>query len=141
VTAVTGPGSAAEPAVRGAARALAWLRRRDPSLAAVRRAGRVTVASCVAFYTCRYLIDDPITAVYALFAAVALGGLSEVTGRPAERTRIYAGSLVAGGVLVTLGTLLAVSTWTAVLGMLAVGFLVAYAGVGGPRVAGAVNGL
>lgn len=141
MTAVTGSGPAAEPAVGGAARALAWLRRRDPSLAAVRRAGRVTVASCVAFYTCRYLIDDPITALYALFAAVALGGLSEVTGRPAERTRIYAGSLVVAGVLVALGTLLAVSTWTAVLGMLAVGFLVAYAGVGGPRVAGVVNGL
>ncbi|MGY1640661.1 FUSC family protein [Geodermatophilus sp. SYSU D00703] len=125
----------------GAPRALAWLRRRDPSLAAVRRAGRVTVASCVAFYACRYLVDDPTTAVYALFAAVALGGISEVRGRPAERTRVYAGSLVVGGVLVTLGTLLAVSTWTAVLGMLAVGFLVAYAGVGGPRVAGVVNGL
>ena len=77
MTAVTGSGPAAGPAVGGAARALAWLRRRDPSLAAVRRAGRVTVASCVAFYTCRYLIDDPITALYALFAAVALGGLSE----------------------------------------------------------------
>ena len=141
MTAVTGSGPAAESAGGGAARALAWLRRRDPSLAAVRRAGRVTVASCVAFYTCRYLIDDPITALYALFAAVALGGLSEVTGRPAERTRIYAGSLVVAGVLVALGTLLAVSTWTAVLGMLAVGFLVAYAGVGGPRVAGVVNGL
>jgi uncharacterized membrane protein YccC len=141
MTAVTGPGSAAEPAVGGAAPAPAWLRRRDPSLAAVRRAGRVTVAACVAFYTCRYLVDDPITALYALFSAVALGGLSEVTGRPSERTRIYAGSLVAAGVLVTLGTLLAVSTWTAVLGMLGVGFLVAYAGVGGPRVAGVVNGL
>jgi len=101
----------------------------------------VTVAACVAFYTCRYLVDDPTTAVYALFAAVALGGLSEVTGSPGERTRIYAGSLVVAGVLVTLGTLLAVSTWTAVLGMLAVGFLVAYAGVGGPRVAGVLNGL
>jgi uncharacterized membrane protein YccC len=138
---VTGSGSPAEPAVSGTAWARAWLRRRDPSLAAVRRAGRVTVAACVSFYTCRYLNDDPTTAVYALFAAVALGGLSEVTGRPAERTRIYAGSLVVAGVLVALGTLLAVSAWTAVLGMLAVGFPVAYAGVGGPRVAGIVNGL
>ena len=141
MTAVTGSGTAGDPAAGGAVPAPAWLRRRDPSLAAVRRAGRVTVAACVAFYTCRYLIDDPTTALYALFAAIALGGLSEVTGRPAERTRIYAGSLVVAGVLVTLGTLLAVSTWTAVLGMLAVGFLVAYAGVGGPRVAGVVNGL
>ena len=141
MTAVTGSGPAAGSAVGVGARTLAWLRRRDPSLAAVRRAGRVTVTSCVAFYTCRYLIDDPVTALYALFAAVALGGLSEVTGPPAERTRIYAASLVVAGVLVTLGTLLAGSTWTAVLGMLAVGFLVAYAGVGGLRVAGVVNGL
>jgi uncharacterized membrane protein YccC len=141
VTAVTGSGTAGDPAAGGAVRTPVWLRRRDPSLTAVRRAGRVTVAACVAFYTCRYLIDDPTTALYALFAAIALGGLSEVTGRPAERTRIYAVSLVVAGVLVTLGTLLAVTTWTAVLGMLAVGFLVAYAGVGGPRVAGVVNGL
>ncbi|MGY1793048.1 FUSC family protein [Geodermatophilus sp. SYSU D00525] len=137
MTAATG----SRPAGGAAARALARLRRRDPSLAAVRRAGRVTVASCAAFYTCRYLLDDPTAAVYAVFAAVALGSLSEVTGRPAERTRVYAGSLAAGALLVTLGTLLAVTTWTAVLGMLAVGFAVAYAGVGGPRVAGVVSGL
>ncbi|MGY1786947.1 FUSC family protein [Geodermatophilus sp. SYSU D00698] len=134
-------GTGSRPAGGAAGRALARLRRRDPSLAAVRRAGRVTVASCAAFYTCRYLLDAPVAAVYGVFAAVALGGLSEVTGRPAERTRVYAASLVAGAVLVTLGTLLAVTTWTAVLGMLAVGFLVAYAGVGGPRVAGVVSGL
>jgi hypothetical protein len=43
VTAVTGSGTAGDPAAGGAVPAPAWLRRRDPSLAAVRRAGRVTV--------------------------------------------------------------------------------------------------
>ena len=37
--------------------------------------------------------------------------------------------------------MLAVNTWAAVAGMLVVGFLIAYAGVGGPRVVGAANGL
>ncbi|MGR6964338.1 FUSC family protein [Geodermatophilus sp. URMC 61] len=138
---MTGSGTATAPAAGGAARALTWLRARDPSLAAVRRAGRVTVAAYVGFATCRYLVDDPTTALYALFAVVALGALAEVTGPPADRTRTYLGSLVIAGLLVTLGTLLAVHTWTAVLGMLVVGFLVAYAGVGGPRMAGVVNGL
>jgi uncharacterized membrane protein YccC len=138
---MTGSGTPAGPAGGGAARAVVWLRRRDPSLAAVRRAARVTVAACVAFYTCRYLADTPTTAVYALFAAIALGVLSEVTGPPTARTRVYAASLLVACVLVTLGTVLAVSTWTAVLGMLVVGFAVAYAGVGGPRVVGVVNGL
>ena len=44
-------------------------------------------------------------------------------------------------ILVTLGTALAVNTWAAVAGMLVIGFLIAYAGVGGPRVVGAANGL
>lgn len=79
---MTGSGTPAGRAGGGAARPVVWLRSRDPSLAAIRRAGRVTVAACVAFYTCRYLADAPTTAVYALFAAVALGVLSEVTGPP-----------------------------------------------------------
>jgi uncharacterized membrane protein YccC len=44
-------------------------------------------------------------------------------------------------ILVTLGTLLAVNTWAAVAGMLVIGFVIAFAGVGGPRVVGAANGL
>jgi uncharacterized membrane protein YccC len=118
-----------------------WLKAKDPGLVAVKRAVRVTLAACVAFYFSRYVLDNTQMATFASFGCIALGGLSEVTGEPWERTKTYAAALVAGIVLVTLGTVLAVNTWAAVAGMLLVGFLIAYAGVGGPRVVGAANGL
>ena len=120
---------------------LSWLRRRDPELAAVRRAGRVTIAACVGFYVCRYVVGDPTMALYALFGCIALGVLSQTVGPPSQRTRTYGAALAVGLVLATIGTLLAGSTAAAAAGMLVIGFLVAYAGVGGPRVAGVANGL
>lgn len=133
--------AALEPPVGPAFAALSWLRRHDPNLTAVRRAGRVTVAGCAAFYVCRYLLDDAALATYAVFGAVSLGVLSDITGTPTQRTRCYLGALPVGLVLVTLGTLLAVNVWAAVAGMLVVGFAVAYSAVGGPRPAGLANGL
>src|SRR5439155_20758904 len=60
-------------------------------------------------------------------------------GRQRAVTTLWA--LPAGTALVVLGTLLAVRTWAAVLGMLVIGFLVAYAGSAGPRIAGAAPGM
>lgn len=122
-------------------RVLSWLRRRDPELAAVRRAGRVTVAGCIGFYAGRYLLDDPTLALYAVFAAISLGVLSDVSGTPARRTRLLLAALPVGLVVVTLGTLLAANVWAAAAGMLVVGFLVAYSAVSGPGPAGLANGL
>jgi uncharacterized membrane protein YccC len=118
-----------------------WLRRRDPRLAAVRRAARVTVASCTGFYSCLYLVGSPAMALYALFGTIAVGMLSDVDGTPAERTRALLGALPVGLALVALGTLLAFDVWAAAAGMLLVGFAVAYSTVGGPRIAGLANGL
>jgi hypothetical protein len=120
---------------------VAWARRRDPELRAVRTAVRVTTAGCLGFYLCRYVLGDAVMATYAVFGAIALGALSDVFGAPAVRTRVYLLALPAAAALVALGTLLAAYTVTAVLGMLVVGFLVAYAGVGGPRLIGLVNGM
>jgi uncharacterized membrane protein YccC len=118
-----------------------WLRRRDPRLAAVRRAARVTVAACLGFYACQYVVGAPAMALYALFGTIALGMLSDVDGTPAERTRALLGALPVGLVLVTLGTVLAFDVWAAAAGMFLVGFAVAYSTVGGPRIAGLANGL
>ncbi|MDT7640325.1 MAG: hypothetical protein QOC83_4613 [Pseudonocardiales bacterium] len=123
------------------ARVVARLRGRDPNLTAIRAAVRVTTAACVGFFLCRYLLGDGVMATYAVFGTIALGALSDVFGPPAIRTRVYLAALPAAAALVALGTMLAVSTWTAVLGMLVVGFGVAYAGVGGPRLIGLVNGM
>jgi hypothetical protein len=51
-----------------------------------------------------------------------MGALSDVTGKPSQRTRAYGVSLLVGMILVTLGTALAVNTWAAVAGMLVIGF-------------------
>ncbi|MEN3302314.1 FUSC family protein [Pseudonocardia sp.] len=117
------------------------VRTRDPGFAVLRRAVRVALAACVVFYLGRYVLDDTVFAVYAVFGVVALGALSDVSGPPRHRTRTLLGCLGVGLVLVTIGTLVAASTAAAVLGMLVVGFLVAFAGVGGPRFTGVANGV
>jgi uncharacterized membrane protein YccC len=118
-----------------------WLEAKDPGFLAIKRAVRVTLAACVAFYFSLYVLNDTQMATFASFGCIALGALSEVTGAPRQRTKTYAAALLAGIVLVTVGTLLAFNTWAAVAGMLVIGFAIAYAGVGGPRVVGAANGL
>jgi uncharacterized membrane protein YccC len=121
--------------------ALGWLRAKDEGLTSTKRAVRVTVAACLGFYVCRYGLGQSTMATYAIFGTLAFGALSEVTGEPAERTRILLRCLGIGVGLVTLGTFLAVSSWAASAGMAVVGFAVAFAGVGGPRFTGVANGL
>ena len=121
--------------------ALRLLLRRDPGLAACRRALRVGVVATVVFMVCRYGFGSPVAATYAVFGAIGFGVLSQVVGAPRQRTRTLVGCLVAGTVLLAIGTLLAGSTIMASLGMLAVGVCVAFIAVGGPRLAGIANGL
>jgi len=118
-----------------------WFQAKDPGLVAVKRAGRVSVATCIGFYFSLYVVGETQMAFYASFGCIALGALSEVTGEPRQRTKTYLAALAAGIVLVTIGTMLAFNTWAAATGMLVVGFAVAYAGAGGPRVLGAATGL
>ncbi|WNO70777.1 FUSC family protein [Streptomyces sp. AM8-1-1] len=107
----------------------------------VHRAVRVSVASCAGFYPFVYAVDRPAVALYALFAPVALGMLSPIPGSGRVRAGVILRALPVGLVLVALGTVLAVETWAAVAGMLVVGFLLAFAAVGGPLPAGAAPGL
>src|SRR5215212_349682 len=118
-----------------------WFKAKDPGLVAVKRAGRVSVATCIGFYFSLYVVGETQMAFYASFGCIALGALSEVTGEPRQRTKTYLAALVAGIVLVTIGTMLAFNTWAAATGMLVVGFAVTYAGAGGPQVLGAATGL
>ncbi|HKT00170.1 MAG TPA: FUSC family membrane protein, partial [Rugosimonospora sp.] len=120
---------------------LSWLRRRDPSLSSLRRAVRVALVACTGFYACRYGLHNPAMATYALFGTIALGALSQLNGSGAEQSRTLLAALPAGAVLVTAGTLLSVTTWTATLGMFVLGFLVSYVGVGGPRLVGLASGM
>jgi uncharacterized membrane protein YccC len=138
-----GPGAArAPPRLCGVAIGVrAWLLRRDPGLVAVRRAVRVAAIACAGFYVGRYLVHDPVMATYALFAAIAMGFLSQIPGPARRRSATLLWSLPVACLLVTAGTLLAGTLWAATAGMLVFGFFIAYAGVGGQRVVGLTAGM
>ncbi|MFB0617753.1 FUSC family protein [Streptomyces sp. AGS-58] len=106
-----------------------------------RHALTVTLAAAAGFYLFRYGLGRPVAATYALFAAVALGGLSRIPGTGRGRSVTLLRLLPVCWALVTIGTCLSVRTWSAVAGMLVVGFMLAFAAVGGPRPAGAAPGL
>ncbi|MFB7608869.1 FUSC family protein [Streptomyces gardneri] len=117
--------------------------RRLPSAyrAAARRALRVTIAAGTGFYVLLYGFDLAVGATYALFGAIAMAGLSHLPGSGRQRAMLLVGVVPVCWVLITLGTYLSVRTWSAVLGMLVVGFALAFMAVGGPRFAGAATGL
>ncbi|MET8585997.1 FUSC family protein [Streptomyces collinus] len=106
-----------------------------------RRALRVTLVAATGFYLFRYGLDRPVSATYALFAAVALGGLSKIPGTGRQRAAVAARLLPVCWAVVVAGTYLSVETWSAVVGMLLIGFALTFAAVGGPRLAGATPGL
>ncbi|MEU8170193.1 FUSC family protein [Micromonospora sp. NPDC049004] len=115
---------------------LGRLRRRDPGDAVLRRAVRLTLIASVVFYACRYGAGSPVLATYGLFGTIAAGSFAQLPGPAAQRARILVMSLPAVWALIAAGTLLAWSTWAAAGGMLVIGFVVAFAGVGNPRLVG-----
>ncbi|MFD7029541.1 FUSC family protein [Streptomyces sp. NPDC059917] len=106
-----------------------------------RRALRTTLAACAAFFVCLYGLDRPVAATYALFGVVSMAALSHVPGTGRQRAAALVRTAPVAWALVTVGSYLAVRTWSAVAGMLVIGFLLAFAAAAGPRAAGAAPGL
>ncbi|MEU8774259.1 FUSC family protein [Streptomyces sp. NPDC048606] len=102
---------------------------------------RVTLAAGAGFYLFLYGFGQTVAATYALFAAVSLAGLSRIPGTGRQRAEVLVRLIPAVWLLIAAGTFLAVRTWSAVLGMLVIGFALAFVAVGGPRPAGAAPGL
>jgi uncharacterized membrane protein YccC len=119
----------------------AWLERRDPGLVKLRRAVRVATVASVGFYVCRYGLGKPQVALYALFGAFALGALSQLPGPRRRTATTLLWSLPVAAGLITLGSLAAVNLAVATAAMVVFGFLIAFAGVGGPRAVGLAGGM
>ncbi|MEU7676763.1 FUSC family protein [Micromonospora taraxaci] len=115
---------------------LGRLRRRDPGYAVLRRAARLTLVASVVFYGCRYGAGSSVLATYGLFGTIAAGAFAQLPGPAPQRARILVISLPAVWALIAAGSLLAWSTWAAAGGMLVIGFVVAFGGVGNPRLVG-----
>ncbi|WP_225855182.1 FUSC family protein [Micromonospora noduli] len=115
---------------------LGRLRRRDPGDAILRRAARLTLVASVVFYGCRYGAGSSTLATYGLFGTIAAGSFAQLPGPAPQRARLLVLSLPVVWALIAAGSLLAWSTWAAAGGMLVVGFVVAFAGVGNPRLVG-----
>ncbi|MGI5212383.1 FUSC family protein [Plantactinospora sp. CA-290183] len=120
---------------------LAWLGRRDPGYRQLRRGARLTLVAAAGLFGGQYLLGNQVLALYTLFGAIATGFISKLPVSPAARARTLLAALPFAWLLVTAGSVLAVNTGAAVAGMLVVGFLVPFAGVGGPRMVGLATGL
>lgn len=129
------------PGAKGSSRSSGLLRLPDAYVGAARRSLRVTLAAGAGFYLFLYGFEQPVAATYALFSAVSLAGLSHIPGTGRQRAVVLVKLLPVAWVLVAVGTFLAVRNWSAVAGMLVIGFALAFVAVGGPRPAGAAPGL
>ncbi|MEV7545522.1 FUSC family protein [Streptomyces sp. NPDC089915] len=105
------------------------------------RAVRVALVGAAGFYLFLYGFGSSVAATYALFSAVALAGLSRIPGTGPQRAATVLRLVPVCWLLVVVGTYLSVRTWSAVAGMLVIGFALAFAAVGGPGPAGAGPGL
>ncbi|MFJ9614119.1 hypothetical protein [Streptomyces noursei] len=64
--------------------------------------------------------------LYAMFGALPLGLFARLPGNARQRAGTLLSVLPVGWALVTLGTTLAVNTWAAAVGMVVIGFVVAF---------------
>ncbi|MGW4042495.1 FUSC family protein [Streptomyces sp. NPDC004721] len=119
----------------------AWLRRRDPGLAAMRRAARTAVVMPSLFALCTQIFHAPVTGTYAAFGAFAMLLLVESSGPVEQRLRAHAALGAAWLVLVSLGTLASQSVWITIAATLVVGFVVLFSGVVSSVLAGASTSL
>ena len=108
---------------------LSWLRRHDPELNALHKAIKVAIVVTVGLAIGTLVIGNPNLSLFASFGGVAFLLFADFPGNKVARFGAYLILAVVGAVLITLGTLASAVAWTAVLGMLIVGFLVLFSGI------------
>jgi uncharacterized membrane protein YccC len=108
---------------------IAWLRKRDPSFNALRRAGRTALVMPAMFALGDVVIGDPNVATFAAFGSFASLLLVEFTGPMRARLQAQVAFALAGGAFVCLGTLASRSAWVAAVAMAVVALGVLFAGV------------
>jgi len=107
---------------------VALLRAHDAGLSATRRALRAAIVM-PALFALGQALDRPVLATYAAFGALASLLFADFTGPLRDRLAAQATFVLAGGVLVCVGTLAGRNAWLAAAVTLVVGFAVLFAGI------------
>ncbi|HYN71413.1 MAG TPA: FUSC family protein, partial [Nakamurella sp.] len=108
---------------------LSWLRRHDPELNALHKAIKVAIVVTAGLAIGTLVIGNPNLSLFASFGGVAFLLFADFPGNRFARFGAYLVLTIVGALLITLGTLASAVAWTAVVGMLIVGFLVLFSGV------------
>jgi uncharacterized membrane protein YccC len=137
-------GQATVPAVREIAPSsprAAPEERSDPRLVALHRATRAAIVIPAIFALSLLVIRDLQVAIFAVFGCFGLLVMSDFGGPRRARAVAYAAATLAGAALVALGTAVSLSAAAAATVMLAIGFMLSFAGVFGGYVAAAQTAL
>ncbi|WBQ07113.1 FUSC family protein [Kribbella sp. CA-293567] len=110
-------------------RVLQWLRAKDAGLSATRRAGRAAVVMPLTFAFAFLVLDDPVIATFASFGSMSTVLFVDFSGTRIERLQAQLSLIVAGLVLIPVGTAASGSRWTAAAATLIVAFVILFAGV------------
>jgi hypothetical protein len=105
------------------------LRARDPDQRALRKAGRTSVVMSVSFLFGINVVHNAQFAVIATFTGAALLGIADYSGSLSQRLRVTAITVVAGAVLLALGTAVSTNTAAATATMFVVTLVVGYSAV------------
>ena len=106
-----------------------WLRVSDPGYFALRAAARTAIVVPVAFAIGQVGIGDRNTALFAAFGALGMLTFVDFSGPRLGRLAAYVGLLLAGFVLIPIGTLCSHSPVLAAVVMAVVGFVVLFSGI------------
>jgi hypothetical protein len=120
---------------------LTWIRRRDRSLLALRRAARTAIIAPALLALGKEVLDDTQIATFAVFGTFAMLMMVDFPGPIRARVQAEAWLAVAGGALVCAATLVSRSPVLAAVAMALVGFCVLYAGIVSSVLAGATTSL
>jgi uncharacterized membrane protein YccC len=113
----------------------------DRGATALRRALRAAIVMPGSFALCLKVIDNPVTATFAAFGSIAMLLLVDFSGPLRDRARSQAALVLAGGVLVCVGTLCSGSTVLAVAAMTVLGVGIIFASVVSAVLANATTSL
>src|SRR2546421_8118144 len=98
----------------------------DPGFAALRRAARAAIVIPVVFAFSEFVLHDAQNVIFVVFGCFALLVMSDFGGPRPARALAYLSATLAGGLLVTLGTLVSPVAALAAAVMLLVGFAISY---------------